>query len=231
MRRLIALAVTLTALATAGLALAGFTQTATTRLSAGRSGQSTGIVSDVHASDPSALGAKPRSVRRLTLTFPVGTRFDLSTPLVAACRISARRLAAEFGPSCPARSLIGQGTAVANVAPFTPATVAETVSVYVRGSGRAILVVKPKLPGAPTEIMDVTIAGRQLTIDVPRLIWGQLIDVVLVSLKLEVPPLGSGSSALITAGRCTAGRFVIVQHFLYADRGTVDVTSYSACRT
>ena len=58
----------------------------------------------------------------------------------------------------------------------------------------------------------------------PRLVWGKLIDVVLVSLKLQVPAMGSGSSALITAGHCTAGRFMVAQHFVYADRGTVDVT-------
>ena len=75
------------------------------------------------------------------------------------CQISARRLAAAFGPSCPPGSLIGEGTAVANIAPFTPATVKETVAVYVRGAQRAILVVKPQLPGAPTEIMDVTPPG------------------------------------------------------------------------
>ena len=73
-RALIILAVTLAALATAGLALAAFTQTATTRLTAARPGQSTGIVTDVHASNPSALGGKPRSVRRLTIAFPAGTR-------------------------------------------------------------------------------------------------------------------------------------------------------------
>ena len=229
-RALVLLGVALAALATGGLALAAFTQTAATRLTAVRAGQSTGIVADVHASDPAALGGKPRSVRQLTITFPVGTRFDLDTPLVSDCRVSLRRLAAEFGPSCPGRSRIGRGTAVANIAPFTPATVTETVSVYVRGSRRAILIVKPKLPGAPTEIMNVAAAGRRLTVDVPRLIWGKLIDVVLVSLKLDVPRLGTGSSALITAGRCTDGRFAIAQRFRYADRGVVDVASFSACR-
>ncbi len=139
-------------------------------------------------------------------------------------------MATPFGPTCPKNSRIGTGTAVANIAPLTPATVDESVNVYVRGAGRAVLVVKPDLPGTPIEIMHASVSGSRLTIDVPHLIWGKLITVVLVSLKLQVPALGTGSSALITAGRCTDRRFVVKQHFVYADRGTVDVTSSSACR-
>jgi hypothetical protein len=57
---------------------------------------------------------------------------------------------------------------------------------------------------------------------------------VLVSLKLYVPAVGvpavgAGSDALITAGRCTAGRFRVVERFAYADHEPVRLQSSSAC--
>jgi len=224
------LLVAIAALLPAGVALAAFTQTADTRLSAERAGRSTGITADVHASDPTALGTKPRSVRRLVITFPAGTRFNLASPLVTDCRLTDKQLTTEFGPSCPRASRIGEGTAIANIAPMTPYTVPESVAAYVRGAHQAILVVKPALPADLTEIMPVTVSGPRLTITVPRVVWVKIVHVVLVSLKLDGPAMGSGSSALITSGACSDGRFVVTSHFVYADPGTLDVRSSSPCR-
>jgi hypothetical protein len=55
------------------------------------------------------------------------------------------------------------------------------------------------------------------------------VTVVLVALKLNVPALGSGGSALITAGKCQAHEFVVKSHFLYADHSTLDLQSSSRC--
>lgn len=106
----------------------------------------------------------------------------------------------------------------------------ESVVAYVTGRHTAILLVTPDLPAYMPVIMHVTVSGSQMTILVPRITWAKLIHVVLVSLKLTVPPLGAGQSALITAGRCTSGRFDVIQHFVYADPGPVDVRTSSPCR-
>jgi hypothetical protein len=97
-------------------------------------------------------------------------------------------------------------------------------------SRRLLLVLTPTLPGASVEVVHGTVSGPQLTLHFPRVVWGKLIVVALASLKLQVPSLGTGSSALITAGRCTQRRFVVREHFVYADHGALNLRSSSPCR-
>lgn len=230
-RPLLALLVFIGALAPAGVALAAFHQTATTRLTAVRSGTSTGIAAYVHAADPTALGLKPRSVRRLVITFPAGTRFNFGTPLVTDCRYTDKQLRTEFGPACPRSSLIGTGVGYANAAPMLMTPLKESVNLYVTGPSTAILFVLPDLPAYEPQIMHLRVSGSTLTLLVPQVVWAKLIHVVVASLRLDVPALGSGSDALITSGRCVDGSFGVLQHFVYADPGTVDIRSSSACRS
>jgi hypothetical protein len=77
-------------------------------------------------------------------------------------------------------------------------------------------------------IIHATAAGPKLTIPVPTPVVST-IKVVLVSLKLNVPAKGSGTKALITAGKCTAHKFPVKTHFVYVDGSTFDATSSSAC--
>jgi hypothetical protein len=167
-------------------------------------------------------------VRTITLRFPRGTSFDLSRPGLRACRLSDRQLKTPFGPACPRRSRIGPVTAVANASPIA-ATVKEPGTVYVSGSRRLIIVLRPSLPGAPVEVIHGSVTGPTLVLNVPHVVWGKLIGVALVSLKLSVPAQGSGRSALITAGACTAGRFTVHEGFVYGDHTRVDLISSSSC--
>ena len=229
----VACAVTALALAGASVALAAFTQVANLTLTAHRAGQSTGIRSDVHSSDPTALGQKPKSARSLTIAFPANTGFNLSGSLVKTCTLSDKQLAAQFGPSCPRNTQIGTGSAVANASPLA-STVNAAVKAYVGGPNNIILVVKPTLPGAPTIIIRARAAGSTLMIPVPQLVLGKApgfpgVKVVLVSLKLSVPAIGSGRGALISAGKCTAHRFVVTTHFVYVDHTTLNLQSSSPC--
>jgi hypothetical protein len=223
------LTVAVLALTLAGLALGAFTQTASITLTAHSSGRSTGVRLDLSASDPAALGAKPRSVRRLLITFPAATRFNLATSLVKTCRLSDGQLKTPFGPVCPRASQIGEGTAVINAAPLTAAPVRVGVKAYDHGAEQLILVVRPVLVGASVEVIHVLVSQAKLTVMVPRVIYGKLIPGVLASLKLYVPALGAGRDALITAGRCLAGRFSVGERFTYADHAPVKLESSSRC--
>jgi hypothetical protein len=100
---------------------------------------------------------------------------------------------------------------------------------YIGKSNQIILVLKPRLPGTATIVIRTTVSGSKLTIPIPRLVFGGLVTVVVVSLKLNVPALGRGRSALITAGRCTVHKFFVKSHFVYADHSTLDLQSSSAC--
>jgi hypothetical protein len=237
MRRFVTTTVVLaTALIAAAVAWAQFSQVAAVSLTGHRAGQSTGISSDLHSSDPAAPGQQPKAATKVVLTFPAGTTFNLATPLVARCTLSDAQLRAQFGRSCPAKSRIGTGAAVANAAP-TVSTVNSRVTAFVGGTRTIILVVKPTLAAFASQIvvLRATVSGSRLTIPVPRVVIGKApgfpgVKVVLVSLKLHVPALGTGHHALITAGRCDAHRFVVRSRFDYADHSTVTLTSSSACR-
>jgi hypothetical protein len=52
---------------------------------------------------------------------------------------------------------------------------------------------------------------------------------VLIGLKLKVPARGSGSQALITAGKCVAKQFVFNARFVYTGGSKADVKSTSPC--
>jgi hypothetical protein len=227
MRRLIAIAAgaALAALVCASVALAAFTQVSNIRLTAHRAGQSTGIVSDVHSSDPSAPGQKPKGAKLLVVTFPVGTRFNLGR--VKPCTLSDAQLTAQFGPSCPGPSQIGTGSAVANAAPLITAVNA-AVKAYAGGAHQLVLVAKATKPVPTTLVIRATASGSRLSIPIPQLNLGG-IKVVLTSLKLSTPAIGSGPSALMTAGKCAAHKFVVKSHFAYVDGSTLDEISSSAC--
>lgn len=225
MRRLIAVAaVALLSFTLAGVALAAFTQTGNITLTGHKAGKTTGIKADVSSKDSSV--PQPKAAKLLVVTFPSKTKFNLATPLVAACKLSDAKLAS--GAACPARSVIGSGSAVANAYPLL-SSVPARVKAYAAGSGRMVMVATASVLGTTMRtIIHATVAGPKLTIPVPTPVVSS-IKVVLVSLKLNVPAKGSGATALITAGKCSAHRFPVKSHFVYADGSSFNTTSSSAC--
>lgn len=224
-----ATAILVLVLATAGAALAAFSQYAKVSFTAKKAGQSTGLVSDLHSSDPTAPGGKPKAARNVVMTFPSGTKFNLGTSLVTRCTLSDKQLANQFGPSCPKKSLIGTGKAVANASPLV-AKVDANVTAYVRSAKQMVLVVKPTNPALASQInvIHADVSGSKLTIPIPP-IKAAGISVVLTSLKLTVPKVGSGGRALITAGRCVRKQFVVTVNLTYADHSKYVAKSTSPC--
>ncbi len=214
------------ALALAGVALAtaSFSQVANITLTAKKAGQSSGIKADVHSTDPAAPGQKPKAAKNLVITFPAGTKFNFGR--VKACTLSDKQLTTVGGPTCPSSSKVGTGSAIANAKPLPFGTVHAQVTSYVRNSKTVILHVTT--PIAPPQVIIETVSGTKLTIPVPvQKING--VAIVLSSLKLNIPALGSGSRALITAGKCVSKKFVVKTHFSYVDNSKLDVTSTSPC--
>jgi hypothetical protein len=162
----------------------------------------------------------------LVVTFPSGTKFNLGTPLVAACKLSDAQLAS--GAACPSKSLVGTGSAVSNAYPLLT-SVPATVKAYVASSNAMVMVATANVLGTTTRIIiPASVSGSKLTIPVPTPVVST-IKVVLVSLKLNVPAKGTGKTALITAGKCSASKFVVKSHFAYVDGSTFNTTSSSAC--
>jgi hypothetical protein len=223
----IAAAVGVLALALASAALAQFSQTSKVTLTAHKAGQSTGIKADIYSSDPTAPGGKPKGATEVLISLPVNTRFNLATKLIKPCTLTTKRLESPGGPTCPRSSQIGTGSAVANASPLTGLSkINGSVTAYVRNSSTIILVVSTTI--ATPEVIVATVSGARLTISVP-VEREAGISIVLTLLKLNVPALGSGGDALITAGKCVAHSFTAKSHFVYTDHSTLDLNSSSPC--
>ena len=222
MRKWLTIAATaVLSLVLAGVALADFSQSSNIVLTAGHAGKSTGIKADIHST--TSPGEAPKAAKLVVLTFPAGTKFGLGH--VAACKLSDSQLTA--GKSCPAKSLIGTGSATASAFPL-PQPILAGVKAYAAGPNKMVLVVKATSPVPQTLIIRVTTSGAKLTIPVPSPTVAGF-KVVLVSLTLNVPARGSGKTVLITAGRCSGGRFIVTSHFAYADGSQADLQSSSPC--
>jgi hypothetical protein len=238
MRKWITLIIALALLpALAGVALAAFSQSADVSFTTSLAGHSTGITVDVHARDPKAQGSKPKRATKLVIAFPAGTRFDLGTPLVRKCTLTDKQITKPFGPSCPARSLIGSGSAIVNAMPMAPKPgVDAKVKVYISGSRSMIVLVfnnQMLLPGTPPIIIHASVSGPRLTMLLPHVRYGASkkykfggVTAVIARLKLDVPAMGS----LITSGRCVSHRFVISSRFSYADRTSLVRSSSTSCK-
>lgn len=222
MRKLtIFVAVAVASLTLAGAALAAFTQVSNVKFTTTKAGHSTGIVADIHST--SGTPQELKAAKKVVLTFPARTKFQLG--LVKPCKLSDQQLMS--GKSCPASSKVGSGSAKANAYPL-PQTITAGVKAYVAGPTKMTLVAKATQPIPQTLVIHVTVNGSKLSIPVPTpTVAG--VKVVLTSLQLSVPARGSTHKALITAGRCTAHKFVVKSHFTYDDATTMDLQSTSPC--
>lgn len=237
-----------------GLATASFRQSATVALTddhagAARAGASVGLNVKLVATDAGAPGGKPKAAKRVVIAFPGGTRFNLRTSVGRVCSLTDAQIKKPFGPTCPVASQIGRGAALLNTNPMgvvltqvkapLVATVRANVHAYVHAGNRMIIVLylnMNDLPGAAPIILHGHASGHSLTVDIPRLIYGKSkkpkfagVTAAIVSLKLTAQPTGSGSHALVRAGTCDQGKYVVTSHFTYFDGSPLVVRSTSRC--
>ena len=218
-----------------------------------RSGVSAGVSSDVTSSDPSALGTRPKAARKLVITFPTNTRFNLGTSAVNACHLTDKEMLkplAQFpqnGLQCPKSSQVGSGNAELNTWPMTdplkPKNVSATVKVFRHVQRTMYIIVYPNLKQVPAWqpwILHATASGSKLTIAIPAQVYGKGnckpvaclpkgISASLVMLKFKTWSAGSGSNALVRSGNCTSGKFKFSSHFTYEDHSQLTVGSSSKC--
>ncbi len=223
-KSVLATTVAVLSLVLAGVALAAFTQHSNITFTATKAGQSTGIKADVFSTvGPGEPTSAYKPAKQLVVTFPAGTKFNLGQ--IKPCTVSDRSLAS--GASCPASSQIGTGSAEV-VAPPLPQKFSAGVKAYASGRSSMVILATATKPVKTTVVIHETIKGNKLIIPVPTSKVAGF-NVVLVKLSLNVPARGSGKAAMIRAGKCTAGQFVIKTHAVYKDGSTADVVSTSAC--
>ena len=223
MRRSVIVAIaTALSLTLVGVALAdGFVQNSVIKLTAKKSGKTTGFNANISSTTPT--GTKPEVATKLVVTFPSGTKFNLGK--FTACKLSDTQIMG--GTSCPATSKIGTGSATAVAWPLG-LNVNAAVKAYVSGSKEMLVVVTATSPVNTTLVIRQSVSGSKLTIPIPSpTVLGA--QVILTSLKLNVPPKGSGTKALAVAGKCASGKFVITSDFSYDDGTSAHVSSTSPC--
>ena len=235
-----AAAVAALTLALVSVAIARFYQVSNITLTAHHAGGSSGIALYVHSRDPSALGSKPKRVTKLVVNFPANTRFDLGTSLRTKCTLTDNQIDTNFGPSCPSSSQIGTGSGIVNAMPMAPKPgVDASVKAFVTGPHSFIILLfndQKLLPGTTPIIIHATVSGSQLTLALPHVVYGQSsaqkfagVTAVVALLKLDIPAMGSGSDALITAGSCSRHAFLVTSHFTYANNTNAVFKSRTSC--
>ncbi len=198
---------------TASPAVAATIQTYSQSFSVKRPGTSTGMKFLASAKDPSAPLGAPVPARKLTLTFPAGTRINTAT--LARCRNAA---------SCPDKSRLGAGKAVVILLGDRYTL---PVTAYNRAGGMVLNVVNPL---GSEIVLEPVLSRNALSISLPNLSVMSR-PIVLSELALVIRPHGSGSTAYATTPKaCSSSHaWTFKARFDYADGATKMLTSKSAC--
>lgn len=198
----------------ASAALAATQQTYSQKFTVKRPGQPTGMTFKATAKDPKEpIGHIPAQVRKVTLTFPAGTKID--TNAVARCVKAS---------SCPAGSQIGSGTAIVQ---FSTTRTPITAKVYNRAGGLFIVF---KTPIQTTVVLTPTLKGGQLTLTVPPLSIGT-VKLTLTSMSLTIKKLGSAAHPYArTPSSCPkSGAWTFRARFDYVNKTVKKLSSASPC--
>jgi hypothetical protein len=137
-------AVAVLALALASVALAKFSQVANVTLTAHKGGQSTGINANLHSSDATAIGQKPKSAAELVITFPGRNEVqptDWAAPdLYALGQAAEQRVRPVLPVQEPDRNRHGGCQCDAGHPPPNG-----RVKAYIAGANKIVLVITPTL--------------------------------------------------------------------------------------
>lgn len=212
-----------------GLAYASaqFTQTSVIKLTATKAGKPTGLKASLLSADPGAPLGKPQGLKTLTITLPKNTKFNFKSTALKQCKKSEREIAALL--PCPSKSKIGSGTAVANGAPAPGlSTIPENATAYA-GHNEIIFLLTPATPGGGAVlVLYGKVSANKVTTAVPVINLGG-VNIVITALNLSIKTIGAGKQAFITAGSCTAGKFVVKSGFVYQSGAPLSITSSSKC--
>jgi hypothetical protein len=214
------------ALVAAGVALASPQFTATFRMTylTQKPGAPAGQVPLMTWSDPGAPNGVPKVIKRITMKFHPGTRFDTSA--LARCRASDAEVLSKGTSACPAGSRLGTGHTNAALAAGTRFTTDVTLF-----NARGQIIVLVTVGGTPvTEFRD-RVKARTITIE-PVLPAG----VSLERLKLTIGRHSKGSGAkrrtyMRTPPTCPRSRrWTTAARFTYADGSSQTFRSHTRCK-
>lgn len=216
------------ALVTATVAVASnqFTQTANVKLTKKKAGKSTGISVALRSTDPGEPGGKPKAASKIVIKLPKGSA--INTKATAQCNLGEEDVKAG---KCPAKSLIGKGTAKANAAPLFSSTT-EDVKAYTRKGGIVLLLTDNASDPQPgqTIVLQASVTKKGvISVTVPELQPVPNLFVVLTDFTLKTSPKSKGKgknkvNLITTPKTCKKSKgWVSTTTFTYADGSAKDV--------
>lgn len=223
--------------ATPSAASPQFDQQVKAKYTTAKQKRAAGIRVNLSATDPGAqpAGNQP-GVSRLTMRF-AGAR--VNTRAGRRCTLPKAR-----AESCPRRTRIGAGRALANLVGTNPSTgqvsvtqgIRQRVTAHLTRGGIYLVVKGVDLP--TTAILKAKLSRRgvlkvNVARDLPRLPGGNKIVLTDFNVKVRKVARGKGKrrKALITTPRCAKNRrFKIVSSFVYDDSTRERVVTRQRCR-
>ena len=231
-------------LSVAAVALASpqLVQVADVKLTNKKTKKVTGIAATLTHSDPAAQPAgNIPATTRIVLKLPNGTRVNDNA--ARQCNLSTTDIG---NGMCPSNTVVGTGTARANVVFGPQGPVAEdvpaTVTAYNRNNALAIRVASPGTSTVPPTNIPIVAALTKkgvLTVNVPQLQpAGPGSKVILTYVNLNIrkksKTVGRGRNRkrinLLTSPRRCAGSWKTVSDFTYDDGDTRHVEATQSCR-
>jgi hypothetical protein len=222
------------------IAIAAFSQTAEVSLTTKKAGKATGVSADLHAEDPEAEGQKPKAASRVVVTLPPGTRYDAR----GAAQCNGLEDSEVVAGECPAKSVLGTGTAKANAAPLVASTTEDITAYHTKG-GVIFRLVDNGADPAPGQ--SLVIRGKLskkgvLTTDVPPLAVAG-VKVVLTDFELDLKAKqkkitkGKGKKkkkikvAVLRSPKKCNGTWTTKVNFTYDDGSTSgDIVTTAPCK-
>jgi hypothetical protein len=178
--------------------------------------------------------AAPVTVKRTVFQLPAGSKIDVTA--AAACSLSV--LAKQGAAGCTGKSIGGGKAVIVTNVPVLP-TITEDVDMFATKTGMAAV-----LTGLQTLVLPVRIAGRKLTVDVPRLCLpgGTPADscakgeAVLKSLKVKIKAKSKGSGSktkrlVTTPANCVGGKWVSRAGYAYSNGDVETQSSTTTCES
>lgn len=195
-----------------------------------KANSSTGFESEIDSTGTADSTGKPRAARKVTITFPRGTKFD--TRVLPVC--TREKLSEEGSAGCPRKSKVGSGsdegvTGLSSIDPVAMTIEAfnarNAILFYVRGSGA----VPVKL------VLEGKLRGNRLAVNVPKLPqFTPFGEAILTKFAVEIDRASKGRGSrkrhyATTPSSCPKGSWTTTALFQYDD-GRTTLRDTTACR-
>jgi hypothetical protein len=227
----------ITMLVFAGTASATFTQGADISFTKPKANSSTGIKSNISATETDPSIQQPKASSNVVVNFPSGTKFNTKVPPV--CSADAATIQQTNGAACEKKgststgnATVGTGQAMANVKPLLNTDVALSIKAYNAKGNKIIFYLVPQGGVGNPLVLTGTTKGNKLSTPVPRIeaVGGSGVFAVLTSFVLTTKAISKSGENYVTTPKSCPGKWTTKTNFTYTDGSSGSVSSTQPCK-